>query len=388
MKFTKNGALLVGYYFVAWIGGTMAWFVQPFYFSSLGYTYAQLGVIFSLMSISQAIGFLFSGPLVLRLGYKRSIYIAVAFFAITRVIHVAIPIYSLLLLASISFGIGLAIENPAFMSLLSSASEDRHGIFSTNWGAATIGGAIGTLLGGYISSTLGYRWALAIAAIFLPLQAAFMMFVEEDSNGFGRRLSISKCSLIRIIALSFPIAILGLGAGVILSYMGLWFKSSYGMSIAEVGIAFTLLQFVMGLGSFIAPHIASRTGTGRLIASFTALSGIFITLMPISSSFALALALYSLRMLLVNTEVPIWDSYYVSHFHEGERATAIALKGFGWTVAFAAGQFFGGIMFEGSLSLPLIVGGILHMLSATSFMTMERVVSRFKARSCTCEPGS
>ncbi len=365
----ENHHILVLYYFIAWLGGSMAWFVQPFYFTHLGYTYEDLGVIFSLLSASQAVMFLFSGPLTLKLGYKRTIYLAVVFFMVTRVIHVIAPTYPLLLLASLSFGIGVALETPAFMTLLSEAVPEggRHSLFSVNWGMATIGGALGILLGGYLSQWIGYRGALIVAAFFIPLQGIIMLFVHEDGPAKKNRLALTVRMLRRVLLLVTPIALIGFAGGIVLPYMGLWFNESYGMSITDVGMVFTLLQFVMGFGSFLAPLIVSRTGDEALIISFTAISGLTIAGMPFVESFMVATALYITRMLLVNTEVPIWDSYYVSHFSEKERATALALKGFGWTAAFSGGQLLGGILFQDSLSLPLIVSGFIHIASALAF---------------------
>lgn len=375
MKLTRNGALLVVYYFVAWLGGTMAWFVQPFYFSSIGYTYSELGVIFSLISVSQAVGFLFTGPVVSKLGYKRSIYLAIAFFSITRAIHVLAPSYALLILASLSFGIGIALETPAFMSLLSKSTENTHTLFSLNWGMATIGGALGTLLGGYLSGLLGYRDSLILAALFLPMQATVLIPVRESAGSRIGRLGFNA-PLQRVLLLSLPIAIIGFAGGIILPYMGLWFKGKYGMEIGEVGVVFTLLQFAMGLGSLTAPAIAGRTGTSALIVAFTSLSGLSLALMPFSPVFSIAAFLYALRMFLVNTEVPIWDSFYVSNFSEKERPTALALKGFAWTAAFGAGQFAGGAMFQSSLSLPLFVGGAFHLFSALAFLVTTGRLSK------------
>ncbi|MFA4641189.1 hypothetical protein [Pyrococcus kukulkanii] len=44
---------------------------------------------------------------------------------ITRAIHVLFPVYPLLILASVSFGIGMPLEYPALMSLLSESDEEE-----------------------------------------------------------------------------------------------------------------------------------------------------------------------------------------------------------------------------------------------------------------------
>ena len=71
--FTRDAWLLVVYSFISWLGDNVAWFIFPFYLKSLGFDYTGIGIVFSLSTLAQASVLLFSGPLGMRMGYKRAV---------------------------------------------------------------------------------------------------------------------------------------------------------------------------------------------------------------------------------------------------------------------------------------------------------------------------
>lgn len=149
LSFSRDAYLVVIYSFFGWLGGNIAWFIVPFYFKSLGMDYSSMGVLFSLSTIAQAALLLFTGPLAVKIGYKRSIILALIFFMSGRLVQVFLPEFHFLAIASVLLGIGMALEGPALMSLLSeeASDENRHYLFSMNSAMGTFGAAFGTLLG-------------------------------------------------------------------------------------------------------------------------------------------------------------------------------------------------------------------------------------------------
>ncbi|ASJ15871.1 MFS transporter permease [Thermococcus chitonophagus] len=351
----------------------MAWFVQPFYFQSLGYSYEDLGVIFSVIFVTQAFALIFTGPFTAKFGYRRSIFLAVLFFMITRAIHVLFPIYPLLIFASVSFGIGMALEYPALMSLLSESVEEerRNYIFSLNWGLATVGGGLGTLFGGYLSSLLGYRITLAIASLFVPLQGMIMVLVTPVRERVEEDIHLECLILVKIAKLSIPIAVIGVAGGITMNYMGPWFRDYFGINVEKIGWIFTFFMIFTGLGTLLSPYLAEKFSNYWIILTFTLLSGFSTFLLPLDGLF-LAIALHTLRMLLINMETPIWDSLYVSYFAENNRSTALALKSFAWTVSYGVSQYIGGWLFNKSLTWPFYVSGVIYMLSALLFVEIYK----------------
>ncbi|AFK21870.1 major facilitator superfamily permease [Pyrococcus sp. ST04] len=346
----------------------MAWFVQPFYFQSLGYDYEALGVIFSVIFLTQAFALLLTGPFTAKFGYKRSILLAVGFFMTTRIIHVVAPVYPLLILASITFGVGMALEYPSLISLLSEAVEEekRNYAFSLNWGLATVGGGLGTLLGGYLASILGYRTTLIIASFFVPLQGAIIYLASSVEERVVDEINLTRRLILRIAILSIPIAIIGIAGGITMNYMGPWFRDFYGVSVEDIGKIFTFFMIFTGFGTLISPYLAEKFSSFSIIVIFTSATAVLTSLIPLGS-LPLAVAFHSLRMLLVNMETPLWDSLFLKFFGENEKSTALALKSFAWTVSYGVGQYIGGWMFNFSLMWPFYISGIVYLLSAFTF---------------------
>jgi MFS family permease len=54
-------------------------------------------------------------------------------------------------------------------------------------------------------------------------------------------------------------------------------------------------------------------------------------------------------------------------FTKEERATAVSLRSFSWTVTFGIGQFIGGKIFDFSLVIPFFITGILYGFSMIAF---------------------
>ncbi|AEH25321.1 MFS transporter [Pyrococcus yayanosii] len=371
-SFGKDAWLLVAYSFVAWLGGNIVWFVQPFYFRSLGLGYEEIGVIFSLSTLVQAFALLLTGPIAVRFGYRRVILLAAILFLTARLIQVFYPLFPLLLLSSVLLGFGMALEWPAFMSLLSenAPEESRHYLFSLNSAIATIGAAMGSFMGGLMPNYFGYRGTMLIATLLIPVQGLMVFLVSPVMERKGQGVEFRKETLIKVLKFSLPTTLIGLGAGVTIPYMGLWFRTVFGTGLEEIGTLFAVQQFIMGLGTFLLPMIADRIGSVKTIVTFNGSATALIVVLPFLPSFPLAAAVYIIRTILMNIVNPIWDAFMMKFFRSGERSTALALRSFSWTVTFGVGQYLGGILFDRSLAMPFFITGLLYGLSVFSFWVM------------------
>ncbi|WP_456398949.1 MFS transporter, partial [Palaeococcus sp. (in: euryarchaeotes)] len=143
--FSRDAKLLVLYSFIGWLGGNISWFILPFYYKSLGMDFTEIGVLFSITTIIEALLLLISGHISVKMGYKRTIFAALVTFLTARLIQVFLPLFWSLTFASALLGMGMALEMPAFMALLSGEAGDRkrHYLFSLNSALGTFGAAFG-----------------------------------------------------------------------------------------------------------------------------------------------------------------------------------------------------------------------------------------------------
>jgi MFS family permease len=374
LRFGRDAYFVVIYSFFGWLGGDVAWFVLPFYYRSLGMSYSLIGLLFSLSTISQAGLLIISGPLSVKVGYKRTIMIALAFFGIGRTIQILLPEFSFLAIASVLFGVGMALEGPALMSLLSEEAEDedRHYLFSLNSALGTIGAGTGMLLGGFLPARVGYKGTLEVALLFILFQFATISLISPVLKRKAKRVRFERDIAVKLLKFSLPSALIGLGAGITIPYMGVWFNARFGTSLESIGGLFALQQFIMGFMTFFLPMVADRFGSVRTIVGFNGSATILIAGMPFLPTFPVAAAVYVVRTILMNIVNPIWDSFMMRFFSTDERPTALAIRNLSWTLMFGIGQYIGGIIFDRSLVVPFLFTALFYGISMMTFWAFFR----------------
>ena len=371
--FSRDAKLVVAYSFFGWLGGNIVWFILPFYFKSLGMGFTEIGTLFSISTIVQAILLLVSGQVSVKLGYKRTILLALFLFFIARLIQVFVPIFWILLLSSIIVGMAMALEWPSLIALLSGevSEEKRHYLFTLNGALGTAGAAFGMLLGGILPRVLDganpYRRTLLFATLLILIQMSLIVFISPVLGEEEKKLKVGRKLLTKIAKFSLPSALIGLGAGITIPYMGLYFNLKFGTSLESIGGLFALQQLLMAMGMFSIPILADRIGSVKTIVSFNGSATALMVALPFAPSFLIASAIYIIRTILMNIVNPIWEAFMMKFFTREERATSIALRSFAWTSTFGIGQYLGGIIFDRSLVLPFFITGFLYAASIVIF---------------------
>ncbi len=367
--FGRDAWLLVAYSFVSWLGGNIAWFIFPFYLRALGYSYSGIGTVFSLSTLAQASFLLFSGPLGAKLGYRRTVLLGVSLIFFGRLIQVLYPGLSFLVIGGVLVGIGMAFEGPSFMALLSGEVDEgrRHYLFSLSSAVGTIGSAVGLILAGFLPRYLTYREVFALVLLIIPVRLLLVALVKSVLADSGKSLRIDRGLIARIGRFALPSVLIGLGAGIAIPYVGLWFNQRFGTSLESIGWLFAVQQFIMGLGTFLLPVIADRLGSVKTVVSFNGSASLLIAAMPFSPTFYIAALIYTVRTILMNIVNPIWSSFMMGFFEKEERSTAMALNSFSWTATFGLGQYLGGRLFDLSLMWPFLITALFYVLSMVVF---------------------
>lgn len=370
--FSRDAKLVVAYSFFGWLGGNIAWFILPFYFKAMGMDFTEIGTLFSVSTIVQSLLLLVSGQISVRIGYKKTVLLALVFYLTARAIQIFYPVFWVLIMASVVLGIATALEWPALAALLSGETTDerRHYLFTLNSALGTAGAAVGMILGGALPRLFGgsapYRYTLMFALLFLIIQICLIAFVSPVLGREEKRLRIRRNLLLKIAKFAFPGALIGLGAGVTIPYMGLWFNLRFGTSLESIGGLFAIQQIVMAFGMFLIPLIVDRIGSVRTVVGFNGSATALIVALPFAPGFLIAALIYIVRTILMNIVNPIWDAFALRFFTKEERATSIALRSFAWTSTFGIGQYLGGIIFDYSLTAPFLITGILYGLAVVA----------------------
>ncbi|WP_456453647.1 MFS transporter [Thermococcus sp.] len=374
--FSRDAKLVVAYSFFGWLGGNITWFILPFYFRALGMDFTDIGTLFSISTIVQSLILLVSGQVSVRLGYKRTVLLALFLYLAARMLQVFYPVFWVLIIASVLLGMGTALEWPALTALLSGETTDekRHYLFTLNSALGTAGAAFGMILGGILPKLLDgsspYKHTLLFAISFLVVQMILMVLVSPVLGRKEKRLRVGKGLLVKIAKFSLPNVLIGLGAGVTIPYMGLWFNLRFGTGLESIGGLFAIQQMMMAFGMFLMPLIADRIGSVKTVVGFNGSATALIVALPFAPGFLVAALIYTLRTILMNIVNPIWDAFALRFFTKEERATSIALRSFAWTSTFGIGQYLGGMIFDYSLTVPFFITGILYGLAVLAIWVL------------------
>ena len=338
--------------------------------------FTDIGTLFSISTIVQSLILLVSGQVSVRLGYKRTVLLALFLYLAARMLQVFYPVFWALVMASVVLGTATALEWPALAALLSGETTDekRHYLFTLNSALGTAGAAVGMILGGVLPKLLDgsspYKHTLLFAISFLVVQMILMALVSPVLGREEKRLRIRRGLLVKIAKFSLPNVLIGLGAGVTIPYMGLWFNLHFGTGLGSIGGLFAIQQMMMAFGMFLMPLIADRIGSVKTVVGFNGSAIALIVALPFAPGFLIAALIYTLRTILMNVVNPIWDAFALGFFTREERATSIALRSFAWTSTFGIGQYLGGIIFDYSLTVPFFITGILYGLAVLAIWVL------------------
>src|SRR5262249_2704599 len=154
--------------------------------------------------------------------------------------------------------------------------RERTHLFSTFFASALLAGVFGNVLGGALPSLAralapaltafaAYRVALLVGAAFaasasLPLLALAGLLEPPPSPGEERPAAHETP---RLLPIALNAALIGLGAGLVIPFMNLYFKNRFGCSSAQIGVWFGVAQVCTAMASLSGPAVARRFGKLR-----------------------------------------------------------------------------------------------------------------------------
>ena len=350
---------------------------------------AFLGALMSLESLS-ALGLgLPMGILADRLGRRRSFLLGLLLWTTGVLVLVLSPLDWPLLGAAVIWGAGDAIyiaTGPAFMA--ENASEDRRAaLFSTRMGLAMLVGFGGSVIGGpmprWFGSMLGqpaesaaaYRATLMLAAAVMALALVPLLMLQEGRDGGergGARPALSFRSLVvrrDVWRLLLPQLVIGLGAGLLIPYLNIFFKQRFGITDSLLGLAFGVSQLGMGLATLLAPIAAERWGKVRTITGSQLASLPFLLMLGFVPVLPVAVAAFWMRSMLMNMGGPLYDAFAMEQAEDHERAKLAAMLGLTWTVGRGVGPGISGLVQRSVGFSPLFLAtGATYLVASVTLL--------------------
>jgi MFS family permease len=171
------------------IGGEMAYGLLPVYLRELGATVAQVGLVFSVMSLILLVLQLFGGLLSDALGRLRTIALGSVAAATGYLLLPLSPSWRWVMLALGLETLSGALVGPSFAPFIAeqSSEENRGRVFGLAYGVFMVVSVIGPALGGSLAGHLGFRAMLLVAFVLYACAAGLRVWMARCGRFAGTR---------------------------------------------------------------------------------------------------------------------------------------------------------------------------------------------------------
>ena len=322
-----------------------------FYVLSLGYNEAVLGNMVTARSMTSLILALPMGFMINRIGRRNAIVLSYAGFAVSVAFMLLFPGNIMFLAMNILQGIAQSLGGVAMGPFLmdNSHEEERTYLFSLSSGMRMTAVSIGQWIGGYLPTWFALRlaigamdtqayslslWTVGLSGL---LSVVPMLLVVNKTNEGARGSLFAPLSFIRknpgkFEKLILPSLITSVGAGLVMPFMNVFFRTVHHQSDTSIGTYFAWGSLAMGIGLIIAPALAERFGKIEVVVISQALSIPFLGFAP---WFGIVLVAYYMRTMLMNMSSPIYSTFVMEQVDPESRGMLASLTSMAWNFGWA-----------------------------------------------------
>jgi len=384
--FSRNARLfLVGIFFVG-LNFSIFSLLLNLYFKEIGFTEDLIGEVLSLTGWGMTIVSVPAAFIIPKVQVKKILVISVVFAGIFSLLQASFVERTQLLLASFALGMTSSVARVAAAPFLmrNSTPKERTYLFSLNFGIYLVAAIVGSLGGGYLphlfshyvgSGAIAFRYSLYLS-VFLSVLALipFMMIkpdekrepLTKDKKDWDKKLLTERGIL--LFKLCLPFFIVGMGAGLVIPFLNLYFRDRFLLPAGTIGIFFALLQFFMLAGILIGPLLSKKIGMIKTIVYTQLSSTPFMLVLAFTYNLPLAVVCFLFRGTLMNMGQPISTNFAMEKVKEKEHALANALLMLSWTASWAASANLGGRLIKAySFTPPLLITVGLYIISSVLY---------------------
>lgn len=330
------------------IGGGIFQLFFNFYIISLGYREDFLGVLISIPSLVALVVALFAGYLSDLIGRKRAFFGGGALMVFSQLIMLLVPTPLMLVLSRVLSGLGNSLFSVTASPFLmeQSTESERTYLFSFNSGISTVSSFAGNFVGGMLpaffalrlgvspQSSSAYAWSMGMTTVLMGLSLIPLVFLRSDGRRADRKPAMPFRSAWEqrgiMTKLLLPSLIISVGAGLLIPFMNLFFRSRFTMSDGAIGQLFGFGALGMGIAFLVAPVLAERWGKARMVVITQGLSVPFLIILGFVPNLPLAILAYLVRMALMNLSSPVYQTLVMEEVDENSRGMAASLYSMIW----------------------------------------------------------
>jgi len=313
---------------------------------------------------------------------------AIAFTLRAGVLHPAV-----ILTASFVAGMAqsaLAIAAAPFLSEHSTSRERTH-LFSVFFATELVASVCGDLIGGWVPSLANatawgaaagalvrYRVALLLGAAcgLSSILAVLAMRGVAESPIRKTRAFADPAARRRILPIAVEAVLIGVGAGLVIPFMNLYFATRFACSSAQIGVFFSFAQILTACAALVGPVLARRFGALNTATAFQLLSLPFLVTLGAEKHLAVAVGAFWFRATLMQASTPLINSLVMEAMPPDLRARAASLANLLWNGGWALSATASGILIQTfGYAVPFYVTAVLYAIASLFFFFSYRGIA-------------
>ncbi|MFN8586274.1 MAG: MFS transporter [Candidatus Eisenbacteria bacterium] len=369
--------------FLVWTAHGVYSVLFNLYLVEAGFPESFVGRAVSVNAIGLALAALPAGFLAERWGRRRSLLLGAVLEGVGHLLRASSAHGPTLLATGFFVGVGQSFFQIAAAPFLSehSTPRERTHLFSTFFAAALVAGVVGSALGGVTpklvqvlapatSLFVAYRVTLVAAALLamcslVPLIR--MGRVSEKPLGHDEDKPTPEQAR-ALIPIGFNALLIGMGAGLVIPFMNLYFKDRFACSSATIGTLFSVAQIFTATASLLGPALARRFGKLRTATASELLSLPFLVTLGAERRLEIAAVSFWARATLMQAATPLIQTFIMEALPPALRARGTSTINLVWNVGWACSALAAGSIIERfGFAMPFYLTAGLYATAAFTF---------------------
>jgi len=374
-KFYLGGTFFMGY------ATSILWMLYNLYLKQLGFSEGMMGEIMFFQGLGTMIIAIPAAVAADHIRLKKvmiaaSLINATSFVLMTFVTEIKI-LYVIAMCAGAGWTVHFVVASPFFMR--NSSEKERAHLFSVNYALDWGAGLVGALIGGYIPQILlnwdiplvtGYRVSLLIGAIFAAMSVLFYMRVKTPAPIKIGRVLWAKYLRAKdwqtTFRLCWPQILTGLGAGLVIPYLNIYFSNRFNLDSGSIGTIFSIGQVFTVFGFLLGPVLVKKLGLVRVV-SFSQIASIpFFFILAFSFYLPPSIIAFWFRGSLMNMAWPLYNNFAMEKVGDEYHAGTNSLLSLSWNISWMFSTFAGGKLIEHYGFIPVMMVTIFIYATVSS----------------------
>ncbi len=287
-----------------------------------------------------------------------------------------IPLFSASLIGGM-FMTYYSVAVAPFIMRNSTAKERTH-LFSFNFAIMLLSGVVGSIIAGFLpdicanftdSKTETLKMSLVIISGVSLLAFLLIPKIKELNRVHEKDVRLADIFKIKnpllLFKITLPAFIVGMGAGMIIPFMNLYFKNRIKLPIDQIGIIFSITQLFMFMGILLGPPLAKKFGKIRTVVITQFLSIPFMLILAFFNQYLLVALAFFMRAALMNMAQPLTTAFAMELVPKNEQEITNGTLMVAWTFSWAISTAIGGKLIAASgFTIPLVIATGLYVLSS------------------------